>query len=93
MRQSGGPARYKRKRNDPRLSPPAAGPLGETGGDELFEDDTPYADAHYDLDPLDAQNAGLHDHELTLGHEEIHLNLDDDSDGAPIEHPATLKHE
>jgi len=26
-------------------------------------------------DPLDAQNSGLHDEELALGHEEIHLNL------------------
>jgi hypothetical protein len=28
-----------------------------------------------DTDPLDAQNAGLHDEELAMGHEEIHLNL------------------
>jgi preprotein translocase subunit SecF len=26
-------------------------------------------------DPLDAQNSGMHDEELALGHEEIHLNL------------------
>ncbi len=36
-----------------------------------------YAEPDYAIDPLDAQNAGLHEHDLTLGHEEIHLNLDD----------------
>jgi len=30
-----------------------------------------------DVDPLDAENAGLHDAALEQGHEEIHLNLDD----------------
>ena len=39
------------------------------------------------LDPLDAQNAGLHDEELELGHEEIVLNLEDDV--AEHEHGAT----
>jgi preprotein translocase SecF subunit len=29
-----------------------------------------------EIDPLDAQNAGIHDEELALGHEEIHLNLE-----------------
>jgi len=32
---------------------------------------------YYELDPLDAQNAGVHDNDLALGHEEIHLNLGD----------------
>ena len=51
------------------------------------------------LDPLDAQNAGLHDEELALGHEEIHLNLDDDVEvidhgAAETESPAPgVKHE
>jgi preprotein translocase subunit SecF len=47
-----------------------------------------------ELDPLDAQNAGIHEHELTLGHEEIHLNFDDEDEPAKAEPPATvLKHE
>jgi preprotein translocase SecF subunit len=29
-----------------------------------------------EIDPLDAQNAGMHDEELALGHEEISLNLE-----------------
>jgi hypothetical protein len=33
--------------------------------------------AHDDIDPLDAQNAGLHEAQLELGHEEIVLNLED----------------
>lgn len=32
-------------------------------------------DVEEEIDPLDAQSAGLHDEELALGHEEIHLNL------------------
>ena len=43
------------------------------------------------LDPLDAQNAGLHEHDLTLGHEEIRLNLDDADEAEPAEPPATVK--
>ena len=93
-RQSAGPARYKRKRNE-------ATPLGTSEatayedqlGEEQFENDAAYHESQFAIDPLDAQNAGLHDHELTLGHEEIHLNLDDEPSAVPIEHPATLKHE
>jgi preprotein translocase SecF subunit len=100
MRQTAGPARYKRKRNGAApLTPLEAATYEDPSGDEVYEDDATYAneaafpDPHYTLDPLDAQNAGLHDHELTLGHEEIHLNLDDEPSAVPVEHPATLKHE
>ncbi|MBV8600181.1 MAG: protein translocase subunit SecF [Candidatus Eremiobacteraeota bacterium] len=34
-----------------------------------------------EIDPLDAQQAGLHDEALELGHEEIHLNLDEPGEG------------
>ena len=49
----------------------------------------------YQIDPLDAQNAGLHDQELALGHEEIHLNLDDVETGphAAEPPPAPARHE
>jgi preprotein translocase SecF subunit len=94
MRQTGGPARYKRKRNDSRAAAPSEANAYESElGEETYEDEAPYRESQYDLDPLDAQNAGIHDHELSLGHEEIHLNLEDDPGGAPVEHPATLKHE
>ena len=98
MRQSAGPARYKRKRGEaPGLAPLAESSYDEHSGEqsyeEPFEDDATYREPHFELDPLDAQNAGLHDHELTLGHEEIHLNLDDDPGAPPVEHPATLKHD
>jgi preprotein translocase SecF subunit len=40
------------------------------------------------IDPLDAQNLGLHDAAYDLGHEEIRLNLgDEDEEAAPAEHP------
>lgn len=45
----------------------------------------------YELDPLDAQNAGVHDDDLALGHEEIHLNLDDAETDAEAEHPAVRR--
>ena len=100
MRQTAGPARYKRKRNGAApLTPLEAATYEDASGDEVYEDDATYEneaafhEPHYALDPLDAQNAGLHDHELTLGHEEIHLNLDDEPSAVPVEHPATLKHE
>lgn len=45
---------------------------------------------HEMLDPLDAQNSGVHEQDLLLGHEEIHLDLGDEAD--KTEHPV-LKHE
>ncbi|MDQ2866230.1 MAG: protein translocase subunit SecF [Candidatus Eremiobacteraeota bacterium] len=57
------PARYKRKRPD--------------GGTTTVEDyGADYADEAA-VDPLDAQNAGMHDEALEQGHEQINLNLDD----------------
>src|SRR5579871_416875 len=55
------PQRYRKKR--------------DAGGVALEE---PYAgDAETELDPLDAQRAGLHDAAMEQGHEEIALNLDE----------------
>jgi len=56
------PARYRRKRDD-------AAP-GAVAVEESYAPDT-------EIDPLDAQNAGLHDQALEQGHEEISLNLDE----------------
>jgi preprotein translocase SecF subunit len=56
------PPRYRKKRDDA-----ASGVLVEE----------PYT-GEETLDPLDAQQAGLHDVALEQGHEEIALNLDDD---------------
>ena len=56
------PARYRRKRDD--LAP---------GAIAVEESYAPEAE----LDPLDAQNAGLHDQAIEQGHEEIALNLDE----------------
>jgi hypothetical protein len=56
-----GPARYRRKRTD----------NGSAGDAVATQTDGA------SLDPLDAQNAGLHDDALEQGHEEINLNLED----------------
>jgi preprotein translocase SecF subunit len=99
-----GPARYKRKRLPPAAG---AGPQGPAFAEEAEEDgayesgayeaealehEHDHAAYEYDVDPLDAQNAGLHDQELALGHEEIHLNLDDAEPHA-AEPPAPARHE
>ena len=64
-RTSTGPARYKKKRDEQ-----------QPGNPQLAEDQR-YDDIE-EMDPLDAQNAGVHEAELELGHEEIHLDLGDE---------------
>ncbi|MEO6835469.1 MAG: protein translocase subunit SecF [Candidatus Tumulicola sp.] len=65
------PARYKKKRSD------------ATGG--VAVEDV-YAGEGDEIDPLDAQNAGLHEAAYEQGHEEITLNLDG------FEAPAVAEH-
>ena len=57
---AGSPARYKRKRSDAATA--------------VVED--AFAPQDEAVDPLDAQNAGLHDAALEAGHEAINLNLE-----------------
>jgi preprotein translocase subunit SecF len=82
--RNGGPVRYKKRRPDSPLSAvgvaePALDHEYEQLGDE-HELETEHEHEHdlaaEHLDPLDAQNAGQHDLDYELGHEEIHLNLD-----------------
>jgi len=63
------PPRYRKKRSD------------AVAGVALEE---PYGAAE-PLDPLDAQQAGLHDAALEQGHEEIELNLDPAPGSEPVE--------
>ncbi|MBV8491165.1 MAG: protein translocase subunit SecF, partial [Candidatus Eremiobacteraeota bacterium] len=70
------PGRYRKRRPD------------EAGG-VLVEE--PYAGEAEAVDPLDAQNAGLHDAALEQGHEEISLNLDE-FEGAQGEHAEPAEH-
>jgi preprotein translocase SecF subunit len=56
------PARYRKKRDE------AVGAIAV---------EEPYLGEEEAIDPLDAQNAGLHDEALERGHEEITLNLDE----------------
>ncbi|MBV8148340.1 MAG: protein translocase subunit SecF [Candidatus Eremiobacteraeota bacterium] len=61
------PARYRRKRVDDAMT-------GAVAVEESLRD--------AEIDPLDAQNAGLHEAALEQGHEEISLNLDEFESGA-----------
>jgi preprotein translocase SecF subunit len=67
---SAAPQRYRKKRAD------------GAAGVALEE---PYAGEEV-MDPLDAQEAGLHDAALEQGHEEIALNLEDTPSAEPAEH-------
>jgi hypothetical protein len=80
-RAGGGPARYKRRRTE---GPAANGAIG-TVEPALDEDDEAYEYLE-PIDPLDAQQAGLHDEAYELGHEAISLNLGDEETAA--DHPA-----
>ncbi len=71
--RTAGPARYRRKRADG-----TATMLKE----EQYGDPT-YATDEEIVDPLDAQNAGLHDEAFERGHEEVTLNFDEPEADAP----------
>jgi preprotein translocase subunit SecF len=101
-----GPAKYKRKRTPTNgggtaTAATAAGVLEDVDADEdvTYDErelthDHEFAPEHDELiDPLDAQNAGLHESELALGHEEIHLNLDDEPEAHPPGDAAAVKHD
>jgi preprotein translocase SecF subunit len=93
-RATPGPVRYKRAR--------PTGPSGgvatqaQAADTEIPEDLPEYEADLYDpnyegetivVDPLDAQNAGMHDEAFELGHEEITLNLGDEPETTPAEPP------
>jgi preprotein translocase SecF subunit len=73
-RPSGGPARYRKQKSRP-------------GSMEAAVEDV--YDERDELDPLDAQNAGLHEAQLELGHEEITMNLDDEPTAEADAHDET----
>jgi preprotein translocase SecF subunit len=72
-----GPPKYRRRRNE---SASAVGFVDaeEAEREDLLEEEFDLEPQVHDeqLDPLDAQNLGLHDRDYELGHEEIRLNLD-----------------
>jgi hypothetical protein len=75
-RPAGGPARYRKK------------PQSAAGVATSLEDEQLY-DESGQIDPLDAQNAGLHDAELELGHEELHFDLADETETSGEAHSQT----
>jgi preprotein translocase SecF subunit len=70
-----GPARYRRTKRD------EAQPGSAIAVEDAYAPET-------EIDPLDAQNAGLHERALEQGHEEISLNLDE-FDDAQDQHETT----
>jgi preprotein translocase SecF subunit len=69
------PPKYKRRRTETTNGVGIVEP--ETEQVELEADEV-YVREHEPMDPLDAQNLGLHDAAYDLGHEEIVLNLGDE---------------
>jgi preprotein translocase subunit SecF len=76
----GAPARYKRRRPD---SPASAVGVVDPGVEHAYDEaNVEEFEPEHEIptgervDPLDAQNAGQHDRDYDLGHEEIHLNLE-----------------
>jgi preprotein translocase SecF subunit len=78
-RPAGAPPRYRRRRSEGSGNGGFAEP-GDIDLDENADSDAEYEYEHEqdgaEIDPLDAQNLGLHDRDYELGHEEITLNLD-----------------
>jgi preprotein translocase subunit SecF len=81
--RTGAPARYKRRRPDSPVSavgivdPGVEHEYDEADLEELEPEHESANGEHLDpIDPLDAQNAGQHERDFDLGHEEIHLNLE-----------------
>ena len=73
-----GPPKYRKRRN---ASSNAVGYAESDVEEQTEELEEEYELAHDEqqaeqIDPLDAQNLGLHDRDYDLGHEEIRLNLD-----------------
>ncbi|MDQ6930267.1 MAG: protein translocase subunit SecF [Candidatus Eremiobacteraeota bacterium] len=87
-RTTPGPVRYKRKRDQG-----ATGTIDEQqpGSDQYEEDQMQYegGEQHDEMDPLDAQNAGMHEQAMDQGHEEVNLNLE----GFETEHPVSDSHD
>ena len=83
-RTTSGPVRYKRKRDES-----ATGTMEEepTSGVQYDELETASGE-HEQMDPLDAQNAGMHEDALEQGHEEVNLNLEgfEPEQAPPAEH-------
>jgi preprotein translocase SecF subunit len=77
------PPKYKRRRIETSNGVGIVEPeteQAELEADEAYihEHDEEFVHEHEAMDPLDAQQLGLHDAAYDLGHEEIRLNLDDD---------------
>jgi preprotein translocase SecF subunit len=86
-----GPPKYRRRRNEP-TNAAGSGEADLGAREDLIEDefDLEPQIGEEGLDPLDAQNLGLHERDYELGHEEIRLNLDAvDEQPPPRETPHT----
>jgi hypothetical protein len=87
-RMPSAPPKYKRRRIETSNGVGVIEP--EVDESEIDDDFVEHAYEVEAMDPLDAQNLGLHDEAMELGHEEIRLNLDDEVAGdvtEPEPHP------
>lgn len=89
--RSAGPVKYRKKRPGATASQLAVEP--EDAPYVEGEDEEPYESYESELDPLDAQNSGVHDRDLGLGHEEIRLTFEDETEPAAHDRPAGTKRE
>jgi preprotein translocase SecF subunit len=86
-RTPSGPPKYKRRRIE---TSNGVGVIEPELDESEVETDDGFVEHAYEvepMDPLDAQNLGLHDEAYDLGHEEIRLNLGDAED-AVEPHPS-----
>jgi preprotein translocase SecF subunit len=86
-----GPPKYRRRRSESTNAVGFAEPDAAVREDEIEAEFDLEPQVHEEqIDPLDAQNLGLHDRDYELGHEEIRLNLDAaDEPPPPRETPHT----
>jgi preprotein translocase SecF subunit len=83
-----GPPKYRRRRNESTNAVGFAEPDQSEREDAIESDFDLEPHAHDEqLDPLDAQNLGMHERDYELGHEEIRLNLDAADEPPPRETP------
>jgi hypothetical protein len=90
-RTPSGPPKYKRRRIE---TSNGVGIIEAETDESTYEEDEALGYEHESepIDPLDAQNLGLHDAAYDLGHEEIRLNLGDEPEEPDGDPPRETPH-
>jgi len=92
-RTTSGPVRYKRKRDESATGTMEPETQAEAQYDEHDVVEHEHEHEHDQVDPLDAQNAGMHEDAMEQGHEEVNLNLEgfEPEQTLPAEHEPAPK--